>query len=205
MASNSDDVQKIRQAEQRAFRKRKVKAPPPPSPRPSFTRSSSSTISKAPIFQFCNASFQNGYILCQSLQKQNLNTIQTTPSIIPSATPSAIPSDSRERPKVQTPAWFAESKATEEKTVQKFNSTTKQTELAKKGYPFKFDLKNSYHHIDIFGSQQTYLSIFWVIKGATKYFVFTVSPFGLSFAPFVFTKAVRSLVKHWRCKNCLFS
>ena len=78
---------------------------------------------------FRNASFQNGYILYQSLQKQNLNTIQTTPSIIPSATPSAIPSDSRERPKVQTPAWFAESKATGEKTVQKFNSTTKQTEL----------------------------------------------------------------------------
>ena len=58
-----------------------------------------------------------------------MNTIQTTPSIIPSATPSAIPSDSRERPKVQTPTWFAESKATGEKTVQKFNSTTKQTEL----------------------------------------------------------------------------
>ena len=58
-----------------------------------------------------------------------MNTIQATPSIIPSATPSAIPSDSRERPKVQRPAWFADSKATGEKNVQKFNSTTKQTEL----------------------------------------------------------------------------
>ena len=64
-------------------------------------------------------------ILRQSLQKQNLNTIQATPSIIP----STIPSDSPERPKVQTPAWVAESKATREKTVRKFNSTTKQTEL----------------------------------------------------------------------------
>ena len=77
--------------------------------------------------------------------------------------------------------------------------------LANKGYLFKFDLKNSYHHFDIFDYQQTYLSISWVIKGATKYFVFTALPFGLSFAPFVFTKVVRSLVKHWRCKNCLFS
>ena len=41
-------------------------------------------------------------ILRQSLQKQNLNTIQTIPSTIPSTTPLAIPSDSPERPKVQT-------------------------------------------------------------------------------------------------------
>ena len=67
-----------------------------------------------------------------------------------------------------------------------------------KGYLFKFDLKNGYHHIDIFDSHQTYLGFYWDIKGATKYFVFTVLPFGLSSAPFVFTKAVRPLVKHWR-------
>ena len=68
-------------------------------------------------------------ILHQSLQKQNLNTIQTTRSTIHSATPSTIPSDSPKRPKVQTLAWVAENKATGEKTVRKFNSTTKQTEL----------------------------------------------------------------------------
>ena len=45
-------------------------------------------------------------ILRQSLQKQNLNTMQTTRS-----------------------TWVAENKATGEKTIQKFNSTTKQTEL----------------------------------------------------------------------------
>ena len=67
-------------------------------------------------------------ILRQSLQKQNLNTIQTTRSTIHSTT-STIPSDSPKRPKVQTLAWVAENKATGEKTVRKFNSTTKQTEL----------------------------------------------------------------------------
>ena len=70
--------------------------------------------------------------------------------------------------------------------------------LENKGYLFKFDLKNGFHHIDIFDSHQTYLGSSWDIKGATKYFVFTVLPFGLSSAPFVFAKLVRPLMKHWR-------
>ena len=78
-------------------------------------------------------------ILRQSLQKQNLNTIQTTPSTIPSTTPLTIPSDSLERPKVQTPAWVVESKAIGEKTVRKFNSTTIQTELEGKVSYNSFD------------------------------------------------------------------
>ena len=36
------------------------------------------------------------------------------------------------------------------------------------------------------------------MKGVTKDFVFPVLPFGLSSAPFVFTKVVRPLVKHLR-------
>ena len=42
-------------------------------------------------------------ILRKSLQKQNLNTIQATPSKIPSTTHLTIISDSPEHPKVQTP------------------------------------------------------------------------------------------------------
>ena len=68
-------------------------------------------------------------ILCQSLQKQNLISIQKTPLAIPSTTPLTIPSDSLERPKEQIHVCVAESKATEEKNVQKFNSKTKQTDL----------------------------------------------------------------------------
>ena len=74
-------------------------------------------------------------ILRQSLQKQNLNTMQTTRSTIH----STIPSDSPERPKVQTPAWVAENKGPGEKTVWKFNSTTKQTELEGKVSYNSFD------------------------------------------------------------------
>ena len=70
-------------------------------------------------------------ILHQSLEKKRkkkkLNTIQSIPSTIRSTIPLKIPSDSPERPKVQTPAWIAESKAILEKAVLKFNSTTKQT------------------------------------------------------------------------------
>ena len=55
MVSDSDYAQKIRQAEQREIRKKKVKAPT------SFTQSFSFTISKALSFRFRNASFQNGY------------------------------------------------------------------------------------------------------------------------------------------------
>ena len=68
----------------------------------------------------------------------------------------------------------------------------------KEGYLFKFDLKNGYHHIDIFEPHQKFLGFSWVFKGNIQVFVFTVLPFGLTSAPFIFTKVVRPLVKYWR-------
>ena len=65
-------------------------------------------------------------------------------------------------------------------------------------FMFKFDLKSGYHHLDILQEQQTFLRFSWVIKGIRKYFVFTVLPFGLSSAPYIFSKVVRVLVKYWR-------
>ena len=55
--------------------------------------------------------------------------MQITHSTIYSTILSTILSDLPERPKVQIPAWVAENKVTGEKTIQQFNSTTKQTEL----------------------------------------------------------------------------
>jgi len=66
------------------------------------------------------------------------------------------------------------------------------------GFLFKFDLKSGYYHIDIFESHQTYLGFSWEFEGITRYFIFTVLPFGLSTAPFIFTKTVRPLIKYWR-------
>ena len=61
-------------------------------------------------------------------------------------------------------------------------------------YCIKFDLCSGYHHIDIAAEFQTYLGFQW--EG--DYFCFTVLPFGLSSAPFIFTKCLRPMVKLWR-------
>ena len=65
-------------------------------------------------------------------------------------------------------------------------------------FMFKFDLKSGYHHIDILQEHQTFLGLSWVVNGVRKFFVFTVLPFGLSSAPYIFTKVVRVLVRYWR-------
>ena len=89
--------------------------------------------------------------------------------------------------------WKEETKFEDWKTFQNY--------LCKDGHMFKFDLKSSYHHISIYAPHQTYLGFSWVVNGETKYFVFTVLPFGLSTSPYIFTKAVRPLVKYWRFKG----
>ena len=86
MASDSDDAQKISQAEQRALRKKKAKTPS------SSTQSPSSMISKAPSCQFRNASFQNGYSLPVSA-KTKFEYNSNNPFNNPSTTPLTIPSN----------------------------------------------------------------------------------------------------------------
>ena len=63
-----------------------------------------------------------------------------------------------------------------------------------------FDIKSGYHHIEIFVSDQQCLGFAWVFEGVTKYFKFTVLPFGLSVGPYIFSKVMRPLVKYWRSK-----
>jgi len=64
--------------------------------------------------------------------------------------------------------------------------------------PLKFDLKSGYHHLDIFEVHQAYLGFAWELQGKTRYFVFTVLPFGLSSACYAFTKPLRPLIGYWR-------
>ena len=68
-------------------------------------------------------------------------------------------------------------------------------------YMFSFDLKSGYHHIDIFEEHCKYLCFSWELDGKVRYFSFRVLPFGLSTAPYIFTKTMRPLVKHWRSKD----
>lgn len=71
--------------------------------------------------------------------------------------------------------------------------------FAKDSYMLSFDLKSGYHHIEIAPNDQTYLGFAWQSENQeTKFYVFTVLPFGLSTAPHIFTKSLKPLVKHWR-------
>jgi hypothetical protein len=63
-----------------------------------------------------------------------------------------------------------------------------------------FDLKNGYHHIEIHPDHLRCLGFTWKFPGeaSIRYFVFTVLPFGLSSAPYIFTKCLKPLEKYWR-------
>ena len=67
-------------------------------------------------------------------------------------------------------------------------------------YIFSIDLKSGHHHVEIFEGHQTYLGFSWKHSNSNqvKCYVFTVLPFGLSSAPYVFTKILKPLEKHWR-------
>lgn len=84
----------------------------------------------------------------------------------------------------------------------KFEGCKEALNYAKKGnFMIKFDLKSGYHHIDIHKEFQKFLGFSWSENGIKKYYVFTVLPFGLNCAGFLFTKVVRVLVKYWRSKS----
>ena len=61
------------------------------------------------------------------------------------------------------------------------------------------DMKSGYHHVDICPDHQQFLGFQWSLKSTKMLnFCFTVLPFGLSSAPYLFTKLFRPLVAHWR-------
>ena len=70
--------------------------------------------------------------------------------------------------------------------------------LFKRGdYLFSFDLKSSYHHVDIAKHHWKYLGFNW--EGMN--YVFTVLPLGLSTTCYMFTKIVRPLDRYWRARG----
>ena len=62
---------------------------------------------------------------------------------------------------------------------------------------FKIDLKNGFHHQDIFEPHQKFLGFSWVFKG-NKVFNFHSFTIWLNSTPFIFSTVARSLVKYWR-------
>ena len=64
---------------------------------------------------------------------------------------------------------------------------------------FSFDMKSGYNHVEIFSGHRQYLSFSWTFSSVQfRYFHFEVVPFGISSAPYLFTKILKLLVKKWR-------
>ena len=61
-----------------------------------------------------------------------------------------------------------------------------------------WDLKNGYHQILINKEFRKYLGFKFQYKGKVLYCQYCVGPFGLRDLPYVFTKILRVLVRHWR-------
>lgn len=77
----------------------------------------------------------------------------------------------------------------------KLEGIDKVAELASSGdYMVTGDLKDGYFHVAILPEHRTYLGFEW--EG--RLFHYNVLPFGLSFAPLVFTKILRPIVEHFR-------
>ena len=70
--------------------------------------------------------------------------------------------------------------------------------LKRDSFIFSFDLKSGYHHIDIHKDYQKFLGFSWLIDGVVHFYYFTVLPFGLASAGWIFSKVVRCLVTAWR-------
>ena len=81
----------------------------------------------------------------------------------------------------------------------RFEDIRTMFDLFQSGYFFfTFDLKSGYHHVQIFPDHRQYLGFSWNFGSVVKYFVFTVLPFGMSSAPYIFRKLVLSLVNNRR-------
>ena len=69
-------------------------------------------------------------------------------------------------------------------------------------FSFQIDLNSGYHHVEIFPDHRNYLAFSWDFgDGVVKYFQFTVLPFGLSSALYLFTKLLKPILTSWRCKG----
>ncbi len=75
-------------------------------------------------------------------------------------------------------------------------------QVAEKGdFACQFDIESAYHHVMVHPRHWGLVGFSLVIEGRERYFCFTVLPFGLATAPFVFTKVTRPILAKWRSKG----
>jgi hypothetical protein len=81
------------------------------------------------------------------------------------------------------------------KKIFKFEGLRDLSDLAEKGdHAVSYDLMSGYYHVGVHPLSRIFLGFFW--EG--RYYVYNCLPFGLSTAPWVFSKVMRELVMHWR-------
>lgn len=70
--------------------------------------------------------------------------------------------------------------------------------LTKNCWLMKYDIHSAYHHLNVYEPHTDMLGFSWEIEGEITYFKFLVLPFGLSTAPYIYSKVMRPLVCKWR-------
>jgi hypothetical protein len=81
------------------------------------------------------------------------------------------------------------------KKVFKFEGLKDLADLAERGdHAVSYDLMSGYYHVGLHPRSRTFVGFCW--KG--QYYVYNCLPFGLSTAPWVFSKVMRELVMYWR-------
>ena len=81
------------------------------------------------------------------------------------------------------------------KKAFKFEGLKDLADLAERGdHAVSYDLTSGYYHVGLHPRSRTYVGFKW--QG--RYYVYNCLPFGLSTAPWVFSKVMRELVMYWR-------
>jgi hypothetical protein len=84
------------------------------------------------------------------------------------------------------------------KRVFKFEGLTDIADMANKGdYSLSYDLTSGYYHVALHPDSRRFVGFKW--EGT--YYQYNCLPFGLSTAPWVFSKVIRELVMFWRAKG----
>jgi hypothetical protein len=80
----------------------------------------------------------------------------------------------------------------------KFEGLKDIADMAEKGdHAVSYDLTSGYYHVSLHPSSRPYVGFKW----DGKYYMYNCLPFGLSTAPWVFSKVMRELVMFWRAKG----
>ena len=157
-----------------------------------------STMSVSKIFQNNQSALQNAnFSTCtvkELLKSGKIKETRAPPHIV---SPLTVAQNSHNKPRLILDLRYVNSFIYKDRI--KFDDwRTMQDFVENKGFLYKFDISQGYHHIYIEENHQKYLGFSWKIDGKIRYFMFTVLPLGQCSAPFIFTKAMRSLVRFWR-------